>query len=263
MAVSNFAQIAPSVQLVVVLEPALADVVAIVHVGNHDIADSRIRLGLGLTHRLTHSAHDEHDTGGARHVPLAVHLLHILDVNLFRDTLLEQDRRVLGNRQERRVVIEGKGRYDDAYADLKAALDLELRIRAGGQITQELPDRGRHAFLLDADGRIAEACRELERIDAVPVHDAVEVDVTDVALLGESRLHLLERRVEKSIRTAPEHGGAHLAGGGTDVAGEELLVLEVHIQRIDELLAVEESADRDLHTRDAPLQLEDPDLVGK
>jgi hypothetical protein len=62
---------------------------------------------------------------------------------------------------------------------------------------------------------------------------------------------------------APEHRRTHLAGGRTDVAGEELLVLEVYIERIDELLSVEERADRYLHTGHAPLQLKLPDLVRK
>ena len=41
---------------------------------------------------------------------------------------------------------------------------------------------------------IAEARGELERIDAVRVDDAVDVDVADVALVARAGLHLLQRR---------------------------------------------------------------------
>ena len=36
----NLAQVSPRMQLVMVLEPSLADVVAIVHVRNHDVSDA-------------------------------------------------------------------------------------------------------------------------------------------------------------------------------------------------------------------------------
>jgi hypothetical protein len=52
----DLAQVSPGVQLVVILEPALADVIAIVHVRNHDVSDTRISLCLRLTHRMPDSA---------------------------------------------------------------------------------------------------------------------------------------------------------------------------------------------------------------
>src|SRR5262249_51466956 len=130
-------------------------------------------------------------------------------------------------------------------------------------IGKELANGRDHALLLDAYGRIAEARRELERIDAIAVHDTVEIDVADVAFGRELRFHLLERRVKQLVRSAPEHRRAHLACGRADVAGEELLVLEVYVERIDELFSVEERADCDLNTGDTSLQLELPDLVRK
>ena len=56
----NFAQIAPSVQLVVVFEPAFANVIAVVHVRNHDVPNPRISLCLGLPHGLPYSAHHKY-----------------------------------------------------------------------------------------------------------------------------------------------------------------------------------------------------------
>src|SRR5512132_4140423 len=38
----NLAQVSPGMQLVVVLKPPLADVIAVVHVRNHDVSDARI-----------------------------------------------------------------------------------------------------------------------------------------------------------------------------------------------------------------------------
>src|SRR4029077_18108361 len=80
---------------------------------------------------------------------------------------------------------------------------------------------------------------------------------------GELRFHLFERGIEQLVRATPEHRRTHLAGRRTDVAWEELLVLAVYVERIDELLSLEERSDRDLHTCHAPLQLELPDLVRK
>src|SRR4029450_1964440 len=126
-----------------------------------------------------------------------------------------------------------------------------------------MANRRDHAFLLDADGWIAEARRELERIDTVAVYDAVEVDVADVAFGGQLRFHLLERGIEQLVRCAPEHRRAHLACGRTDVAAEKLLVLEVYVGWRNELLSVEGRGGGDLPTRHAPLQLELSDLVRK
>ncbi len=95
------------------------------------------------------------------------------------------------------------------------------------------------------------------------LHDAVDVDVADVALFRQARLHLEQRLLEDLVRFGPEHRRAHLAGRGAAVSGEELLVLEIGVDRVDEALAVEESAHGDLDADDALLELEDLDLVGE
>src|SRR4051812_46796676 len=126
---------------------------------------------------------------------------------------------------------------------------------------QELAHWREQAFLLDADCGITEASGELERVNAVAVDDAVDVDVAGVALGGELRLHLLQRGAEDLVRLAPEHGSAHLTGGRADVARKQLLVLEVDADRQDELPSVEERADCYLDADHAPLQLERLDRV--
>src|SRR4030095_11392424 len=100
-------------------------------------------------------------------------------------------------------------------------------------------------------------------VDAVAVHDAVEIDVADVTFGGQLRFHLFEGGIEQLVRAAPEHRRTHLARGRTNVAREKLLVLEVYVERIDEFLPVEERADRDRDAGYAPLQLELSDLVWK
>src|SRR4029077_2103601 len=225
--------------------------------------DARIGLCLRLLHRLSESADHQYHAGSPGHVPLSVHLHHVLDVHFFGDGFLEEDRRMLRYGEERGVIVEWERGNNTAHADLKAALHFQFRVHACREIREELANGRSHALLLDADGRIAESRRELEGIDAVAVHDAVEVDVADVVFGSELYFHLLERGIEQLVGAAPEHRRAHLARGRTDVAGEELLVFEVYVERIDELLSVEERADRHLHTSHAPLQLELPDLVRK
>src|SRR4029077_4563923 len=210
--------------------------------------DARIGLCLRLLHRLSESADHQYHAGSPGHVPLSVHLHHVLDVHFFGDGFLEEDRRMLRYGEERGVIVEWERGNNDAHADLEAALHFQLWVHACRQIREELANGRSHALLLDADGRIAEARRELKRIDAVAVHNAVEIDVPDVTLGGELRFHLFERGIEQLVRATPEHRRPHLAGRWTDVAWEELLVLEVYVERIDELLSVEERADRDLHT---------------
>ena len=65
------------------------------------------------------------------------------------------------------------------------------------------------------------------------------------------------------IRTAPEHGRAHFAGGRTDIAREQLLVLEIDVDRADEILAVEESADSHFDSDHAALKLKDFNFIGE
>src|SRR5215471_16686357 len=172
----NLAQITPRVQLVVILEPPLANVIAIVHVRNHDISDARISLCLGLSHCWPDSAHDQYHTRRPGHIPLSVYLHHVLDVHLFGNAFLEKNCRMLGHREEGGVVVEGERRNDNAYANLEAVLHLELWVHACGEVGEELANGRSHTLLLDADRRIAEARCELERVNSVAVHDAVEID---------------------------------------------------------------------------------------
>src|SRR6516164_1136227 len=58
---SYLAQVAPGVQSIVILKPALANIVAVIHIWNHDVADAGVGLSLRLSHGLTEAAHDEHD----------------------------------------------------------------------------------------------------------------------------------------------------------------------------------------------------------
>src|SRR5262249_39719553 len=78
---SRLSEVSPGVQAVAVLGPALADVVAVVHVGNHDVAHAVVGLPLRLRHGRPGAADDEHHAGGAGDAPLVVDLLHFLDVN--------------------------------------------------------------------------------------------------------------------------------------------------------------------------------------
>src|SRR4029077_14949502 len=102
----DLAQVSPGMQLVVVLEPALTDVIAVVHVWNHDIADARISLCLRLLHRLPESADHQYYARSPGHVPLSVHLHHVLDVHLFGNAFLEKDGRMLRYGEKRGVIVE-------------------------------------------------------------------------------------------------------------------------------------------------------------
>ena len=156
---------------------------------------------------------------------------------------------------------KGNGRNDDTNAELEAAAGAPFGVGAGGEFPEEVAHGSEHAFLLDAYGGIAEAAGEFERIDAVVVDDAVEVDVADVAFFGELGLHFEERLVEEAVGLGPEHGGAHFAGGRADVAGKKLFVLEIDVDGGDEFFAVEEGAYGDFDAGDAALELEDLDFV--
>ena len=46
---------------IAVIEPAVADVFAVVHVGNHDVVDPAVGLPLRGFHRRAHSDDDQHD----------------------------------------------------------------------------------------------------------------------------------------------------------------------------------------------------------
>ena len=88
------------------------------------------------------------------------------------------------------------------------------------------------------------------------VDDAVDVDVADVSFLGQAALQLAERRVKDAIPAAPVHAGAHFTGRGTDVAGKQQFVLEVDVDRVHVLRAVEKGADRDFTAPHPPEYLD-------
>src|SRR5579859_2899664 len=155
--VRESAQVAPVVQFVGVFGPAVADVGAVVHVGNQNVFYARIDLRLGLLHGLTETDDDENDPGSPGDEPLAVYLFDVFDMHLLGRAAFEDDGIVFGERFEGRFVIERKRRHNDAYADLKAAARPPLRLGARGKLPKKIADRRKHAFLLDADRRIAKA----------------------------------------------------------------------------------------------------------
>ncbi len=61
-ATGGLAEIAPIVEFVGVFHPAVAYVGTVVHVGNENIFDAGIHLGLGLLHGLAGTDDDEHDS---------------------------------------------------------------------------------------------------------------------------------------------------------------------------------------------------------
>src|SRR5882762_1294557 len=127
------AEVAPVVELVGVFGPAVADVGAVVHVGNQDVFGAGVHLGLGLLHGVADTDDDENDAGGAGDEPLAVDFFHVFDVNAFHVGLFEDDGVVLGEGFESGVVIERKRRDDDSNADLKAAASAPFGLDAGGK----------------------------------------------------------------------------------------------------------------------------------
>src|SRR5215472_15850987 len=257
------AQVAPVVEAVAIFFPAVADVSAVVHVRDEDVLDARVDLRLRLLHRLPGSDDNQDDAGRTGNEPLAIDLLDVFDVHFVGGRLLENNRGIFGEGLEGFVVVKGKRRHNDPHADLKAAAHLQFGVHAARQIPEELPDRRDHSRLLNADRGVTESCSEFERINAIVVDDAVQVDVADVAFLGQLRFHLEQGLIEQVIRPAPEHGSAHFAGGRTNVAGEELLVLEIDVDGIDEVFAVEKGAYRHFHADHEPLELENLDFVGK
>ena len=70
-------------EFVGVLGPAVADVGAVVHVGDEDVFGAGVDLGLGLLHGLAEADDDENDAGSAGDEPLAVDVFYVFDVNAF------------------------------------------------------------------------------------------------------------------------------------------------------------------------------------
>src|SRR5258708_11468676 len=89
-------QIAPVVELVGVFGPAVADVGAVVHVGNQNVFDAGVGLGLGLLHGLAEADDDQDDTGSAGYQPLLVDDFYVFDVDAFVHGALEDNGGVFG-----------------------------------------------------------------------------------------------------------------------------------------------------------------------
>src|SRR4030095_245929 len=182
--------IAPVVEFVGVFDPAVADVGAVVHIGNEDVTDACVNLCLRLLHGGASTDNDKDNAGCACNEPLAVDFFNVFDVNTFLGRLFENDRAVFGEGFKGGVVVKRKRRNDDTDADLKAAARTPLRFLTVGELPEQIADRSQHAFLLDADGGIAKTRSKFERVDTVVIYDAVQIDVSDIALLGELRFHL-------------------------------------------------------------------------
>jgi len=94
------------VELVGVFRPAVADVGAVIHVGDEDVFDAAVDLGLRLFHRLARANHRKHDSGCTGNEPLPVHLFHVFDVDLLGRAALENDGAIFRERFERRFVAK-------------------------------------------------------------------------------------------------------------------------------------------------------------
>jgi hypothetical protein len=169
----QLAEVTPVVEFVGIFYPAIADIGAVVHVGDENVFDAGIDLGLRLLHGLAGADDDEDDAGSAGNKPLTINLLDVFDVDAFVHGPLENDGGVFGEGVKRFFVVEGKRRDDDADTDLEAAASAPLGIETVGEFPKKIADGSEDAFLLNADGGIAEARSEFERIDAVIVDDAV------------------------------------------------------------------------------------------
>src|SRR5271168_377554 len=119
----GLAEVAPGVEAVAVFYPAVAYVCAVVHVGDQDVFDAGIDLGLGLLHGLAEADYYQNYSGGSGYQPLAVYLFHVFDVHFVGGGLFENDDGVLGEGIEGFIVVERKWRDDDAHADLESAAD--------------------------------------------------------------------------------------------------------------------------------------------
>ncbi len=78
-------------EFVGIFGPAVADVGAVVHIGDEDVFGAGIDLGLSLLHGLADTDDNEDDPGSAGNQPLAVHFFYVFDVNAFHVGLLEND----------------------------------------------------------------------------------------------------------------------------------------------------------------------------
>jgi len=77
------------VQPVAIFLPAVPDIRPVVHIRDHHILDSKINLILRLLHYLPGTDDDQNHARSSRNRPLAVDLLHVLDVDFIRRGFLK------------------------------------------------------------------------------------------------------------------------------------------------------------------------------
>jgi hypothetical protein len=87
----DFAEIAPVVELVRILKPALADILSIIHIRDKDIIDPAIDLLPCLLHGRAGAADDQSDSCCAGNKPVPIVALDILYMDSFDIGLPEDD----------------------------------------------------------------------------------------------------------------------------------------------------------------------------
>src|SRR3989338_4218239 len=148
-----FAEIAPVMQLVRVLKPAVADVFPVIHVRDADVVDPVVNLRPRLLHCLAGANNYQYDSRIARDNPFMVDKLHVLYVDALKLRFPEQNHGVLRVCAESFRVIERERRHNNPYPNLKAAPCLEPEAVPICELGKEFPHRREHAFLLDAYSR--------------------------------------------------------------------------------------------------------------
>src|SRR5262245_51944919 len=114
---SRFAQVTPRVETIAILfRPAVADVLAIIHVWDHHVADAVVGLTLRLAHGGTQAANDKHHARRACDQPLAVHLPDVLDMDSLARWRLKEDDRIPRARLEAFRVSEWKRRDHNSHS---------------------------------------------------------------------------------------------------------------------------------------------------
>jgi len=106
-------EIAPIVERVGVFGLTVADVRAVIHVGDHDVFNAQVDLGLGLHHGLARADDDEYDTRRAFDEPLAIDLFCIFNVDSVEAGPIEDNRAVLGEGFAGGFAVEEERRDDD------------------------------------------------------------------------------------------------------------------------------------------------------
>jgi len=91
----------------------VADVRALIHVGDHGVSNPRIDLGLGLHHGLARADDDEYHTRRAFDEPLTIDLFCIFNADSVETGLIEDSRAVLEEVSAGGFVVEEERRDDD------------------------------------------------------------------------------------------------------------------------------------------------------